>query len=107
MKSPNQSYQTIETSYRKRKLDITSNVLDRSPIRPHVDSIHEMKNSDLKRYHTYKNYSQLHEFTTLEGNQNASLEDRVDERLAKMTKKAMEVKQWPDQKKIETFAKYE
>lgn len=66
-----------------------------------------MRQVDLKRYHTYKNYSQLHEFTALEGNVAASLEERAEARRRELTRKAKEVQQWPDLKKIESFTKFE
>lgn len=61
----------------------------------------------MKRYHTYENYSQLHEVTALEGDVAASLEERAEARKRELTRKAREVRQWPDLRKIESFAKFE
>ena len=75
--------------------------LNNDPLRPHVKSILDMQAFDIKRFQTYRQYSMLHEFTTTDGEQGATLEKRLKAKQNEgLTKRAIEIKKWSDQQKI-------
>ena len=66
-----------------------------------------MQKKDLRRYHIFKQYSMLHEFTAQEAEENATLKERQEARIENMPRMAKELQQWPDARLIKHFTKYE